>query len=164
MTEIPDWVRTAIAALDADNASVPEIFAWVPLAWTGWEGDHTAVLLKRKGSLTIEILGRIDVGTGAEEQVLRERIAAYRQLAADTETFLRQLAASPGTNEPELNEELGWTMKQLRDRVAHAGRPFREWAVTPFRHPRWRQRSSYPRSSDSLRKASGGHRRRPLLH
>lgn len=61
--------------------------------WSGWEGDTAAVLyrLLPDGKPSLHVFEGVHVGPDKLLEVLRSRVAAYRQVAVRTEEFLERV-------------------------------------------------------------------------
>lgn len=65
-----------------------EVLGMIDIAWSGWEGDHTALLYRRDGVKGIEILSA--TLSQRPQDILADRIVEYERLIRDTRAFLEE--------------------------------------------------------------------------
>lgn len=66
-----------------------EILAATPILWSGWEGDHDAVLYRilPAGEPRLFVLGQMTLHPRDVVETLEERLAAYAKAIVDTKAF-----------------------------------------------------------------------------
>ncbi len=76
--------------------TAPAIIDTFDIAYSGWEADYMGALITRDGVPEIVIVDRFSGDTRPDIEQVREQLAEYRRLIADTERVLRRYGELAG--------------------------------------------------------------------
>jgi hypothetical protein len=82
-----------------DRSHECRAIAYTQLLWSGWEFDTGIVLIEIDGERKTVIVSGVANASETHEEMLRERLDAYREAIASTQAFLANLAKLEGRDD-----------------------------------------------------------------